>query len=132
MDPSSALRDRPSRVLYDRLRDAVETDHPCDYDNACDIAAARRHDLHLYAADQLARATDQCEATAAALALFRGRVSAAQYAALLDEEREALCKVPHVRCEACDGTVWEPDPGSRCGNCGKALPPPPEEADDAP
>lgn len=111
-------------ALRSALRTALEEEHPehlC-HNNTCDISAAIRHELYLWAARLLISATD-CPVTEQAFLTYYDGDKEGGFIHDYERERQELLEVPHVRCPACNAVVWEPDSyGDTCGNCGGPIP----------
>lgn len=107
---------------------AVESDHPCEDETACDIAAALRAGFPFVAAHLLSGATE-CPAVDAVYNLFRIRWEDGW-----PNEWEAWTewfKEHTVQCPSCDTfnftDVYYPD---ICGNCHQDLPKESDEEED--
>jgi hypothetical protein len=118
---------RPERSkarLYRAIADALENDEHiarCD-DSACDINAAYRQGLYLWAAhmlDSSGACDDPDDPVSVAYRRYQARVRA--WRKHESAECAELCDSPHQDCPRCNAIVWN-DEDERCGNCLAALP----------
>lgn len=126
---------RLSRHWRNKLARAVEADHPCEDDNACDIAAALRAGFEEVAADQLLNATE-CESLERLLERM-GRKGIVLHAPGESRPLGWLEWVDWfhqhtVECPECNAFVFTDEYGQpdHCSNCHAAIPEEEEEEED--
>ena len=106
------------------LREAILATHPPDgcNDNTCELSAAMRADLVLYAAWLLVRPSEGLLADDdehGVLEQFREICPGLGEDPRVVEESLQMADVPHRVCESCDASVYVE---GKCGECGFAAP----------